>query len=163
LSEVVDYRFIGHATDLGEGGDCAVEGFGGEVAEGKGLVVGDASGAELLVGAVEEVLGGEVLVAGDGIEALEEATVNGGCGFAVELLVDDGFDEGFEGGLGAGEAHGEGTGALNEAAELGIGSGELCDGSVGVVGWTARASDGARHGMTVSELIGGKGVIEDPW
>ena len=36
-----------HAADAGEGGDGAVEGFGGEVAEGEGLVGGEAGGAEL--------------------------------------------------------------------------------------------------------------------
>ena len=51
--------------------------------------------------------------------------MDGGGGFAVELLVDDGLDEGFEGGLGAGDAHGEGAGALDEAAELGVGGGEF--------------------------------------
>ena len=49
--------------------------------------------------------------------------MDGGGGFAVELLVDDGFDEGFEGGLGAGYAHGEGAGAYDELAEFGIGGG----------------------------------------
>ena len=87
----------------------------------------EAGGAELLVGAVEEVLRGEVLVACDGIEAFEETSVDGGGGFAVKLLVDDGFDEGFEGGLGAGDAEGEGAGALDEAGELGVGGGELGD------------------------------------
>ena len=74
-------------------------------------------------------------------------------GFAVELLIDDGFDEGLEGGLGAGEAEGEGARALNEAGEFGVCGGERCDGSVGVVGRTSGASDGAWHGMTVSESV----------
>jgi hypothetical protein len=54
---VFDDGFVGHAADAGEGGDGAVEGFGGEVAEGEGLVGGEAGGAELLVGAVEDLLG----------------------------------------------------------------------------------------------------------
>ncbi len=39
-------------------GDGAIDGFGGEVAEGEHLVFGEAGGAELLVGAVEEMLRG---------------------------------------------------------------------------------------------------------
>ncbi len=61
LGEVVDDVGVGHAADAGERGDGAVEGFGGEVAEGEGLVVGEAGGAELLVGAVEELLRGGVV------------------------------------------------------------------------------------------------------
>ena len=66
------------------------------------------------------MLGGEVVgwsgSGGDGIEALEEAAVDGGGGFAVELLIDDALDEGLEGRLRAGEAEGEGAGALDEFA-----------------------------------------------
>ena len=61
LGEVLDDVGVRHAADAGEGGDGAVEGFGGEVADGEGLVVGEAGGAELLVGGVEEVLGGGVV------------------------------------------------------------------------------------------------------
>ena len=130
LGEVFDDGFVGHAADVGEGGDGAVDGFGGEVAEGEHLVFGEAGGAELLVGAVEEVLRGGMGCGAwaeghDGGEAFEQAAVDGGGGFAVELLIDDGFDEGFEGGLGAGDAHGEGAGALDELAEFGIGGGEF--------------------------------------
>ena len=57
LGEVVDDGLVGHAADAGEGGDGAVEGFGGEVAEGEGLVGGEAGGAELLGGDVEDLLG----------------------------------------------------------------------------------------------------------
>ena len=49
----------------------------------------------LLVGAVEEVLGGEVLVGCDWIEAFEQTAVDGGGRFAVQLLIDDALDEGF--------------------------------------------------------------------
>ena len=56
LGQVFDDGFVGHAADAGEGGNGAVEGLGGEVAEGEGLVVGEAGGAKLLVGAVEQVL-----------------------------------------------------------------------------------------------------------
>ena len=47
--------------------------------------------------------------------------MDGGCSFAVKLLVDDGFDESFERRLRTGDAHGEGTGAFDELAELRIG------------------------------------------
>ena len=57
LREVLDDGRILHPTDLRQGRDGAVESPGGEVAEGEGLVVGEAGGAELLGGAVEEVLG----------------------------------------------------------------------------------------------------------
>jgi len=81
--EMLDDGFVGHTTDASEGGDGSVEGFGGEVAEGEGLVVGEAGCAKLLVGAVEEMLCGEVLVAGDGVEAFEQAAVDGCGGFAM--------------------------------------------------------------------------------
>ena len=138
LGEVLDDGFVGHTADAGEGGDGAVEGLGGEVAEGEGLVVGEAGGAELLVGAVEQVLGGEVLVGCDRVEGFKQAAVDGGGGLAVELLVDDALDQGFEGGLGAGELHGEGAGALDEFAEFGVGGGEIADGR-----WRRRSGESA--------------------
>ena len=65
--------------------------------------------------------------------------MDGGGGFAVELLVNDALDEGLEGGLSAGEAEGEGTAALDEAGEFGIGGGELGYREGGVVTRRARA------------------------
>ncbi len=58
-----------------------------------------------------------------GREGFNHAAMDGGGGFAVELLIDDGFNEGFEGGLGTGNAHGERAGAFDEFAEFGIGGG----------------------------------------
>ena len=98
------------------------------------LVVGEAGGAELLVGAVEEVLRRGMGSGACGLErqhwgeGFEQAAVDGGGGFAVELLIDDGLDERFEGRLGAGDAQGEGAGAFDELAEFGIGGGELATG-----------------------------------
>ena len=156
LRKLRDDGFVGHAANAGEGGDGAVEGFGGEVAEGEGLVVREAGGAELLVGAVEEVLCGEVLCGAggcsDGIEAFEQASVDGGCGFAVELLIDDALYECFEGGLGAGEPEGEGACTLDEAREFGIGGGEFAEGERGVVAWRAWAGEWARHGVNAITL-----------
>jgi len=138
---VLDDVVVGHATDTGEGGDGSVEGFGGEIAEGEGFIAGEAGGAELLVGAVEEVLGGGVGAdSADGCEGLDEAAVDGGGGFAVELLVDDGLGEGFKGRLGTGEFEGEGASPLDEAAEFGIGSGERVEGGFGVVAGRPGAS-----------------------
>ena len=100
--------------------------------------MGEAGGTERCsLGAVEDVLGGEVLVGGEGVEAFEEAAVNGGGRFTVELLVDDALGECFKRGLGAGDPHDEGAGALDEATEFGVGGGELAAGEGEVVaGWT---------------------------
>jgi hypothetical protein len=68
-----------------QGGDGAVEGFGGEVAESLDLVETDSGGAKELVWSVEEELWRGVVVAVEGAEA----AVNGGGGLAVELLVND--------------------------------------------------------------------------
>ena len=91
LGEVVDDGLVGHAADAGERGDGAVERFGGEVAEREGFVGGEAGGAELRCGTVEDLLRGGVdgSEGGEGLEAFDEAGVDGGGGFAVELLVDD--------------------------------------------------------------------------
>ena len=110
LGQMLDDCFVGHAADTGEGGDGAVEGFGGEVAEGESFVVGEAGGAQLGSGAVEEMLRrgvGRMAAWGEAakrLEARDHACVNGGGGLAVELLIDDGFGEGFEGGLVGSEA-----------------------------------------------------------
>ena len=131
LGEVVDDGGVGHAADGGEGGNGSVECFCGEVAEGEGFVVGEAGGAELVVGTVEDLLGrgveerGVGVVRGDvRVEGADEAVVDGGRRFAVELLVDDGLCEGFEGGLLGAETDGEGAGFFDEAGEFGVGGGE---------------------------------------
>ncbi len=117
---MLDDGFVGHAADLDEGGDSAVDGFGGEVAESEHLVFGEAGGAELFVRAVEEMLRGGMgpgacsFECQHGGEGFQETAMDRGGGFAVELLVDDAFDQGFKGRLGAGYAHGERTGALDE-------------------------------------------------
>ncbi len=143
---MLDDGRVVHATDLCQGGDGAVEGFGGEVAEGEDLVVGEAGGAELRGGAVEQMLGRRVLAeAAEGLEARDHAGVEGGCSLAVELLVDYGFGEGFEGRLVGGEAQGEGAGAGDEPGEFGVGGGERCDGLGWVVGEFAAGACGMRH------------------
>jgi hypothetical protein len=150
--------FVGHATDLNESGDGAVDGFGGEVAEGEHLVFGEAGGAELLVGAVEEMLGGGVGSGACGFECqygregFEKTAMDGGGGFAVELLIDDGFDEGFEGRLGAGDAHGEGAGSLDELAEFGIGERKIRNGFRSIIAGRTWTAERARHLLTVSQV-----------
>jgi len=60
LGEVVDDVVVGHLADGRQRGDGAVDGLGGEVAEGEHLVLREAGCAELLVGAVEQLLRGGV-------------------------------------------------------------------------------------------------------
>lgn len=133
---MLDDRFVGHAADGSEGGDGAVEGFGGEVAEGEGFVGREAGGSELRGGAIENLLGGGVdgRKRGHGLEAGYQAGVDGGSGFAVELLVNDGFSESFEGRLLRGEAQGERTDAGDETRKFGVGGGERGDRDSRVVG-----------------------------
>jgi hypothetical protein len=151
LCEVFDDGFVGHTTDVFEIWDGAVDGFGGEVAEGEHLVFGEAGGAELLVGAVEELLRGGMGASACGFErhgrreALDHAAMDGGGGLAVELLIDDAFGEGFEGGLGAGDAEFEGACALDEFAESGIVCGEFAAGESAVVARRARVVAVMRH------------------
>ena len=84
----------------------------------------------------------------DGVEGFEEAFVDGGCGLAVELLIDDGFGEGLEGGLGVGEAHGEGASAGDEPGEFGVGGVEVGESGGDVVVWLAGLG-GVSHGRYV--------------
>ena len=121
LCQVLDDCFVGHAADAREGGDRAVDGLCGEVAEGEGLVVREARSAELFVGAVEEMLRVRVLLAADGVEAFDQTAVDHSGSFAVELLVDDAFDQGFERRLSTRYAHGERARALDELTQFGIG------------------------------------------
>jgi len=136
LGEVVDDGLVIHPTDLRQGRNGAVEGFGGEVAEGEGLGGGESGGAELLGGDFEDLLGGGVDGGerGHGLEAGDEAGVDGGGGSAVELLIDDGFGEGLEGGLVGGEAEGGWAGAGDEPGELGVDGGERGGRLDGIVG-----------------------------
>jgi len=92
-----------------------------------------------------------MLLAAERVEALKQATMDGGSGLAVELLVDDALDQRFEGRLRAGEAHGEWTCAFDEAAELWICGGELLKSESGVVTRRARTTEWTRHEMTVSQ------------
>jgi hypothetical protein len=89
--------------------------------------------------------------------------VDGGRGLAVELLVDDGLDQSLEGRLRAGDAQGERAGALDEAAEFGVGRGKLAEGGGGVVAGRARAVGGARHLVKVlGSRFEGRGLGGEP-
>ena len=159
-----DDGVVGHAADSVKSGDGAVDGFGGEVAEGECLVFGKAGGAELLVWAVEELLRGGMgsracgFEGHRGREGFNHAAVDGGGGFAVELLVDDGLDERFEGGLGAGDAQLEGAGSLDELAEFGIAGGEFAAGEGVVVAGRAWVVAMVRHAF--DDIAGMCGVGE---
>ena len=129
LGEAFDDFFIGHAANLNEGGDGSVEGFGGEVAEGFGFGGGEAGGTEEVVWRLKQMFGRGVKFA----EGSEQAFEDGGGSFAVEMLVDDGFEKRIEGGVLAFEFQGEGAAALDELAEFGIGRGEGTDGKSGII------------------------------
>ena len=60
FGEALDDVGVGHFADGGVGGHGAVEGAGGQVAEGLDLVAGDAGGAQRLVGRVEQKLRGGI-------------------------------------------------------------------------------------------------------
>ena len=74
-----------------------------------------------------------MLPSADGVEAFEQAAMDGRGGLAVKLLIDDALDQRLEGRLRAGDAQREWAGALDEAAEFGIGGGEFLAGEGGVV------------------------------
>ena len=70
---------------------------------------------------------------GHGLEAGDEARVDGRSGFSVELLIDDRFSEGLERRLLGGQASCEWTGASNQPRQFRVGSRERGGGHVGVV------------------------------
>ena len=121
LGESFDDVGVRHFADGCVGGNGSVKGPRSQVAEGLDLVARDAGGAQGLVGRVEEELGGRIAA-----EVLADAAVNGGRGFAVQLLVEDGLEEGLEGRGSWVETKGERACAVNECGEFGIGS--LSDG-----------------------------------
>ena len=80
-----------------------------------------------------------------GIEAFDEALVDGGGGFAVELLIDDGLGEGLKRGLLRGDAHGQGANAGDKFGEFEVSGRERGDGSSGVIR-RALSAGGVRAG-----------------
>ena len=121
LGQVLDDGFIGHAADARESGDCAVDGPGGEVTEGEGLIVGEAGGAKLLVGCVEEMLRLRVdAISCNFSEGSKKAGVDCSGGFSVKLLINDGLQESLKRRLLRGEAKGEWAGLGDEFCQLGV-------------------------------------------
>jgi len=86
-----------------------------------------------------------------GREGFNHSAMDGGCGFAVQLLIDDGFDEGFEGRLRTGDTHGEGAGTFDELAEFRVCGGEFAAGESVVVARQTWAVERTRHVLTVSQ------------
>src|SRR6185437_2046470 len=100
LCEVFDDVLIGHLFDGGECGYGVVECLGREVAKGEHFVLRESGRAELLIGAIEQMLRGRVVSeTADGFETCKHASVNGGCRLAMKLLIDDGLGQRLEGRL----------------------------------------------------------------
>lgn len=127
--ETLDDFRVGHAADGDEGGNGAVEGLRGEIAEGFGLGGGEAAGAEHVVGRLKQVFRSGMELAERGEQAFE----NGRGRLAVELLINDGFEQRLKGRVLAFELQGEGSGALDEVAEFRVGGGEVAAGLLSVV------------------------------
>ena len=166
---MVNDGLVGHAADLGEGGDGAVEGFGGEVADGESFVGGEAGGAEGFVGGVEKLFwrGVEEQV-GRSVgrqvrrERSDQSRVDGERRLAVDLLIDNRAEEGFKGRLLVRQADGEGADFGDEFGELGVGGGESGYGFGGVVGELA-GWGGAGHGekcAIAGEILNAEGAKE---
>jgi len=75
--------------------------------------------------------------------------VNGGCGFAIELLVQDGFQQRFEGRRRCTQAQGERTDTVNERGELGVRGAQVGESLVGIEGKFATAAV-MDHGWSLS-------------
>ena len=91
------------------------------------------------------------------------AAVNGGRGFAVQLLIEDGFEQRLEGRSGAVEAESEGAHAIDERGEFGVVRAQMRDGLVGVEGkfWAATV---VNHGWSVSQADRMTAqVVHSPW
>jgi hypothetical protein len=142
LGQPLDDFLIGHAADGGEGGNGSVEGLRREIAQGFGLASGEAAGAEHVVGGLQQEFGRGVEFAECGEQALED----GGGGFTVKLLINDGLEQCFKGGVLAFEFQREGADAPDERAEFGIGGGESTEGQSGIVANGAASIDHEKQG-----------------
>ena len=149
---MLDDLGVGHAPDARQRGHCAVEGPGGEVADGERLIVREAGLAELLVRRVKQVLRGGVRcgmheIAGQPrlSEAAKQFGVDRGGGFAVQLLVDDGFEQSFKGREGAGQFQRERSCPLDQPAQPGVGLRELPESEGGIVSRGTRTLESSRH------------------
>ena len=104
-------------------GHGAIERLGGEIAHCLDLVAGDAGGAQRLVGRVEQQLRRGVAA-----EEFAHAPMDGGRGFAVQLLVEDRFEQRLEGRRRRIEAQFEFADFVDESAQLWIGGSQMRDG-----------------------------------
>jgi hypothetical protein len=174
LGQVVDDGGVVHAADAGQRRDRAVEGFGGEVTERESLVGGETGGAQLDRGCVEDLLrrGVERGESWQRLKACDEARMDGGGGFAVKLLIDDGFGEGFKGGLLGGKAQSKGASAFDEAGEFRVGGREMGERGDWIVGQFARPMRGMGHtsddrcpfielGLIRTEFTRGRCIVDD--
>ena len=75
--------------------------------------------------------------------------VDGGRGFAVQLLVEDGFEQRLEGRGRGIEAQREGAGAIDERGKLGVARAEMRESLVGIEGKFAAAAV-VNHGWSVT-------------
>ncbi len=113
FGEAFDDVGIGHFQNGLMRGHGAIDGFGGEVAHGLDLVAGNAGGAQRVVGDREELLR-----CGVAAEVLTHAAVDGGGGFAVQLLVEDCLKERFKGRWRLIEPEGECADAIDQCAQF---------------------------------------------
>jgi hypothetical protein len=95
---VLDDGLIRHAANPRQRRHRSVQRLGCEVTQREGLVGGEAGGAELLVGGIEEFLrygmkefGAGVVFGNVRVEAADKACLDRRRCLAVQLLVDDGF------------------------------------------------------------------------
>ena len=140
--ESADDFVVGQPTDLGEGGDGAVDGFGSEVAQGEGLGAGEAGAAQDVVGDSDELFGLRVQIA----EGFDEAAQDGGGCFAMKLLIDDGLEQGFEGRVLAFEFQRKRAGAVDQHGQLRISRREMRQRGLNVV---ANSASSVIHGSTI--------------
>ena len=93
------------------GGDDAVDGFLGEVFHGQNFCAGEARFAQRSFAEFQHFLrSGRTSVSAECLDTAED----GGCGFAGDGLVGDGFEEGFVGTLQGVGVHLEGPGGSDQ-------------------------------------------------
>jgi len=86
-------------------------------------------------------------------KAVQQTGVDGGCGFAMELLVDDGFGEGLKRALFWRNAQLKGADAGDELGEFGVSGGECSEGC-GCVVWRSLSAGGVRAGHGEDDTAG---------
>jgi len=145
FSEAFDDVGIGHFEDGCVGWHCSVDGAGGKVSERFDLVARNAAGAEWFVGRVEQELGCWVAA-----EKLADPAMDGGGGFAVQLLVKDGFKQRLKERRRSIDAESEWADAMDECGELEIVRAQVRDCFRGIEGKFPSAAV-VNHGWSVSQ------------